>query len=213
MTHVLRLTTSILGEHSVSTRLLDTLEAELRAQSGELRITHRDFGAEPIPHFDARWLAALTTPKAERTAAQQQKVAFSDRLIAELRTADVLLIGLPMYNFTVPSMLKAWNDHVARAGSTFEYTESGPRGLLANKPVFLVSSMGGVHEAGATDYLRPYMKQFLGLLGITDIRFITASGVNLGEEPRAAAIASAEAEIKRAVSAYRQAKLTREEAA
>ena len=90
---------------------------------------------------------------------------------------------------------------------------TGPKGLLADKPVFLVSSMGGVHEIGETDFLRPYMKQFLGLLGISDIRFISARGLNLGEEARAEAIANAEAEIKAAVGAYQQAKLAREEAA
>ena len=213
MTHALRLTTSILGENSVSTGLLDTLETELRDQGEDLTVTHRDFSAEPIPHFDGDWLAAIMTPQAERSAEQQRKADFSDRLIDELRSADMLLIGLPMYNFTVPSMLKAWNDHVARAGTTFEYTESGPKGLLADKPVFLVSSMGGVHEIGETDFLRPYMKQFLGLLGISDIRFISARGLNLGEEARAEAIANAEAEIKAAVGAYQQAKLAREEAA
>ncbi|GAB5499753.1 MAG: FMN-dependent NADH-azoreductase [Pseudohongiellaceae bacterium] len=213
MTHALRLTTSILGEHSVSTHLLDKLEAQLRAQGEDLTVTHRDFSVEPVPHFDSDWLGAVMTPESDRSEGQQRKADFSDRLISELRDADVLLIGLPMYNFTVPSMLKAWNDHVARAGNTFEYTAAGPQGLLADKPVFLVSTMGGIHQAGESDFLRPYMKQFLGLLGITDIRFITASGLNLGEEPRAKAIAAAEAEINDAVTNYRKAIQTEERAA
>lgn len=213
MTHALRLTTSILGENSVSTHLLDKLETQLRAQGDDLTVTHRDFSVEPIPHFDSDWLGAVLTPESERTDEQQRKADFSDRLISELRDADVLMIGLPMYNFTVPSMLKAWNDHVARAGNTFEYTAAGPQGLLADKPVFLVSAMGGIHKEGESDFLRPYMKQFLGLLGITDIRFITASGLNLGEEPRATAIAAAEAEINNAVSSYRKATQTEERAA
>lgn len=207
MTNVLRLTTSILGAHSVSTELLDSLEAELRAQGEELTVTHRDFSAEPIPHVDADWLGALMTPEADRTDEQQRKVDFSDRLIQELKDADLLLIGLPMYNFTVPSMLKAWNDHVARAGSTFQYTDAGPKGLLANKPVFLVSTMGGIHQQGESDFLRPYMQQFLGLLGLTDLRFITASGLNLGEESRAKAIADAKAAINEAVNVFRQQRL------
>lgn len=213
MTHALRLTTSILGENSVSTHLLDKLETQLRAQGDDLTVTHRDFSVEPIPHFDSDWLGAVMTPESERTDEQQRKADFSDRLISELRDADMLMIGLPMYNFTVPSMLKAWNDHVARAGNTFEYTAAGPQGLLADKPVFLVSAMGGIHKEGESDFLRPYMKQFLGLLGITDIRFITASGLNLGEEPRATAIAAAEAEINNAVSSYRKATQTEERAA
>ncbi len=205
---VLQLNSSILGENSVSNQLVATLIERLQAAGDALDIRQRDFSVEPIPHVDGPWLQALMTPEADRSDSQQQKVDFSDALIAELKAADILIIGLPMYNFSVPSMLKAWNDHVARAGSTFKYTDTGPVGLLENKQVFLVSAMGGVHEIGESDYLRPYMQQFLGLMGLTDISFITAAGLNMGEEPRAAGIARAEAEIDAAVQAYRQARVT-----
>lgn len=212
MTRVLQLNTSILGEHSVSSGLIDKLTGSLQAAGEDLDITVRDFSAQAIPHFDAGWLQALMTPEADRSEAQQAKVDFSDQLIAELQAADVLIIGLPMYNFSVPSMLKAWNDHVARAGATFKYTDSGPVGLLNDKKVFLVSAMGGIHKVGESDFLRPYMKQFLGLMGLSDITFITAAGLNMGEEPRAEAIARAENEIDDSVAAYRQAR-QQEEAA
>ncbi len=201
---VLQLNSSILGDNSVSNQLLATLTERLQAAGEKLEIQQRDFSVEPVPHFDEHWLQALMTPAADRSDSQQQKVDFSDTLIAELKAADILIIGLPMYNFSVPSMLKAWNDHVARAGATFKYTDTGPVGLLENKKVFLVAAMGGVHKVGESDYLRPYMQQFLGLLGLTDISFVTASGLNMGEEPRAEGIAQAEAEIDAAVQAYRQ---------
>ncbi|MCI5106003.1 MAG: NAD(P)H-dependent oxidoreductase [Pseudomonadales bacterium] len=201
---VLQLNSSILGDNSVSNQLLATLTERLQAAGEKLEIQQRDFSVEPVPHFDEHWLQALMTPEADRSDSQQQKVDFSDTLIAELKAADILIIGLPMYNFSVPSMLKAWNDHVARAGATFKYTDTGPVGLLENKKVFLVAAMGGVHKVGESDYLRPYMQQFLGLLGLTDISFVTASGLNMGEEPRAEGISRAEAEIDAAVQAYRQ---------
>lgn len=201
MTHVLQLTTSILGDNSVSNQLISKLISGLRERHGDLELTERDFSQQPIPHVDGEWLQALMTPEADRSDAQQQKVNFSDQLIAELQAADVIVIGLPMYNFSVPSMLKAWNDHVARAGVTFKYTDSGAVGLLTDKQVYLVAAMGGVHQVGESDFLRPYMKQFLGFLGLTDISFITASGLNLGDEPRAEGIASAEQEINDVLAA------------
>ncbi len=198
-TKVLRLTTSILGEASVSTSLIDGLVERLSAVVGALDVVERNFGKTPIPHFDGEWLTAIMTPEADRSDAQQRKAAFSKELITELQNADVVVIALPMYNFSVPSMLKAWNDHVARAGETFKYTDKGSVGLLNDKKVFLVTAMGGQHEPGKTDFLRPYMRHFLGFLGLKDITFITASGLSMGDEPRAAGLASAEAEIDAAI--------------
>lgn len=206
MTRVLSLNTSILGDNSVSSTLIQELLQGL-GQDRELQVTERDFGSEPVPHVDGDWLQALMTPTAQRSAGQQDKADYSDTLIAELQAADVLVIGLPMYNFSVPSMLKAWNDHVARAGVTFKYTDSGAVGLLRDKKVYLVAAMGGIHQVGESDFLRPYMKQFLGLLGITDITFITASGLNMGEQPRAEGIRAAREEIARAIQVHRQQRI------
>ena len=194
MKNVLRITTSILGEGSISSKLMDELLAGLGDRE-PLQVVERNFTDEPIPHLDASWLGAISTAEAERSAEQQEKAAFSDRLIDELRAADTLLIGLPMYNFSVPSMLKAWVDHIARAGVTFKYTDSGAVGLLQDKRVYLVTAMGGIHEAGATDFLRPYMKQIMAFIGLSDVHFITADGLNMGPERREQGLARASKQI------------------
>jgi FMN-dependent NADH-azoreductase len=130
------------------------------------------------------------------SAEQQEKASFSDSLISEIQVADILVIGLPMYNFTVPSMLKAWIDHIARAGVTFAYTEQGPKGLLKNKKVYLVSAMGGVHDTAATDFLRPYMKLIMGFIGLDDVEIINAGALGMGEGLRAESLAAAQIKIQ-----------------
>ncbi len=195
MNKVLRISTSILGESSVSSQLVDELLGQLEVQQAQ-EVTHRNFAEEPIPHLDSAWLGALSTKEPDRSAEQKAKVEFSDRLIAELLDADTLVIGLPMYNFSVPSMLKAWVDHIARAGVTFKYTASGAVGLLQGKQVILVAAMGGIHEVGATDFLRPYMQQIMAFIGLDDVHFITADGLNMGEESRAQGLAKARSQIK-----------------
>jgi len=194
MKNVLRITTSILGEGSISSKLMDELLAGLGDRE-PLQVVERNFTDEPIPHLDAAWLGAVSTAEAERSSEQQKKAAFSDRLIDELMAADTLVIGLPMYNFSVPSMLKAWVDHIARAGVTFKYTESGAVGLLQDKRVYLVTAMGGIHEAGATDFLRPYMQQIMAFIGLSDVHFITADGLNMGPERREQGLARASKQI------------------
>jgi FMN-dependent NADH-azoreductase len=151
-----------------------------------LAVKEQNFSLAPIPHVDEQWLQALGTASDTRSFAQQDKVGFANELINELMAADRLIIALPMYNFTVPSMAKAWIDHVARAGVTFAYTEQGPKGLLKDKKVYLVTTMGGVHETCANDFLRPYIKLIMGFLGLADVEIITASGLNLGSEQREA---------------------------
>ncbi|PCI73884.1 MAG: FMN-dependent NADH-azoreductase [SAR86 cluster bacterium] len=183
MKNVLRITTSILGEGSVSSQLMAELVTKLGTEEA-LKVTERNFANQAIPHLDGPWLTALSTAHADRSPEQQAKVAFSDQLITELQAADILVIGLPMYNFSLPSMLKAWVDHIARAGVTFKYTDNGSVGLLGGKKVYLVAAMGGIHETGATDFLRPYMKQVLDFVGLSDVEFVTADGLNMGPERR-----------------------------
>lgn len=195
MNTILRISSSILGENSTSAQLTEELLQALSNRGDSLTVKERNFSQTPIPHVDDLWLQALVTPEEARTAEQMAKVAFSDELIAELVAADTLIIALPMYNFTVPSMLKAWIDHVARAGVTFAYTEQGPKGLLANKKVYLVTTMGGNHEAGVSDFIRPYMKLVMGFLGLTDVEIITAGGLNLGPEHKDAALRAAREQI------------------
>ncbi len=200
MKNVLHITASIVGEGSVSSMLMDELLAKLGTQE-TFDMTERNFANQEIPHLDGPWLAALSTAEADRSSEQQAKVAFSDQLIAELQAADTLVIGLPMYNFSLPSMLKAWVDHIARAGLTFRYTETGSAGLLEGKKVYLVAAMGGIHEAGATDFLRPYMKHILAFVGLSDVESITADGLNMGPERREKGLADARSQIARIVNA------------
>ena len=125
----------------------------------------------------------------------------------------MVVIGLPMYNFSLPSMLKAWIDHITRAGVTFRYTENGPVGLLADKKVYLVAAMGGEHETGATDFLRPYMKLILSFVGLNDVEIITADGLSIGPERREQGIAAARSRIASIVAEYSQNKANEEVAA
>ena len=199
MLKVLLLKTSILDAHNsqgVSSQLSDELLDRLREQHAGLEVTLRDFSQAPVPYFDNAWLQALMTPVDQRNAEQVRQASYSDVLIEEVQDADVLVIGVPMYNFMIPAMLKSWTDHIARAGVTFKYTASGSLGLLENKKVYLVLSSGGKHEEGVTDFIRPFMRVFLGFLGIKNVEFIVADGLNMGEEPRNAGFAQARKAIE-----------------
>lgn len=187
MTHVLQIRSSIFDdrEHQgISSQLGDELVASLAAREG-VSVQVHDFSTSPVPYFDHDWLQALSTPAEQRSSEQARKVAYSDGLIAELKQADVLVIGVPMYNFTVPAMLKSWTDHVARAGVTFRYTETGPVGLLTGKQVVLVLSTGGRHDEGVSDFMRPYLRTILGFLGMKELEIVLADGLNMGEASRA----------------------------
>lgn len=185
--NILQLKTSIFDgsdSQGVSSELSDELIAGLTRQNPDAIVTTRDFSKEPVPYFDGAWLQALTTPADNRTPAQQDKAAWSDAAIAEVQEADTVVIGAPMYNFTIPAMLKSWTDHVARAGVTFKYTDQGAIGLLQGKKVYVVVSTGGLHAEGVTDFMRPYLRTILGFLGLTDVTVVVADGLNMGEEPR-----------------------------
>ena len=203
MKNVLRITSSLFAEDSVTSLLMEELLMGFRANGEEFQIQERNFRQQPVPHLDGEWLQALSTPAADRSDEQQGKVDYSDALVAELQSADSIVIGLPMYNFSVPSMLKAWIDHVARAGVTFKYTESGPVGLLPGKRVYLVAAMGGLHQAGQTDFLRPYMKSIMGFIGLDDVEFISAEGLAMGDEARKNGLAKARSQIAKLVGAQR----------
>jgi FMN-dependent NADH-azoreductase len=144
-----------------------------------------------VPHLTAERFAAFGTPASERTLEQQRYVAESDALIDELRRAEVLVLGLPMYNFGVPSTLKAYFDHVARANVTFRYTAEGPVGLLTGKRAYVFATRGGQHAGTPGDLQTAYVRQFLGFIGIRDVEFIYAEGLALGPEQRERALAAA----------------------
>ena len=187
---ILQLNTSLFGEHGQSSRLAAEFAATLAAASAaSLRV--RDLASDPVPHLTAERFTAWATPAAERTVDQQRHVAESDALIGELREADVLVLGLPMYNFGVPSTLKAYFDHVARAGVTFRYTADGPVGLLTGKKAYVFATRGGQHSGTERDVQAAFVRQFLGFIGIRDVEFIYVEGLAFGDEQRARAVAAA----------------------
>ena len=200
----LQLNTSLFGDDAQSSRLAGQFVAALahaEQQVGHVNVDEpavvvRDLGRHPIEHLTAERFTALSTPAAQRTPEQKRIAAESDALIAELRAADVLVIGLPMYNFGVPSTLKAYFDHIARAGETFRYTETGPVGLLTGKKAYVVATRGGRHAGTPRDLQSAYVRQFLGFIGIVGVEFVYAEGLALGAESRAAALDEAGARIE-----------------
>lgn len=213
MENVLRISSGLFQESSVSSLLMDELLQAMRADDPHFQLQERNFNTQPVPHLDGAWLQAIMTAPADRSEEQQLKAGYSDGLIAELQAADTIIIGLPMYNFSVPSMLKAWVDHIARVGVTFKYTEQGVVGLLTGKKVVLVAAMGGVHEEGVSDFLRPYMKQVMSLIGLDDIEFVSADGLNMGPERREQGLVAARDQIARLIASHEQRSETMEEVA
>jgi FMN-dependent NADH-azoreductase len=194
MTHVLQLNSSLSGESGQSSRLASEFVGALAAATGAT-VQVRDLARQPLPHLTAERFSAFTTPASERSLEQQRHVAESDALIEELRRADVLVLGVPMYNFGVPSTLKAYFDHVARAGVTFRYTAEGPVGLLTGKRAFVFATRGGRYAGTDADLQSAFLRRFLGFIGISDVEFIYAEGLSLGPEQREQALAGALARI------------------
>jgi len=186
------------GSHS--TRLAQDLVATLRRQHPEATLTVRDLARTPHPVLDEAALGALFTPAAQRSPEQAARVALDDALIAEIQAADVVVLGVPMYNFGVSSQLKNWIDAIARARVTFQYTEKGPVGLLTGKTVYAVLARGGVHRDTPSDSQVPYLRSVLGFLGMTDLHFIYAEGLAMGPDAEAASIAAARAAIAQTLS-------------
>lgn len=187
---------------SYSRRLASALVARLQAAHPGAAVLRRDLAAMPLPHVDAAFVAATAVPDAERTPAQHAAMALSEALVAELEAADILVIGAPMYNYSVPSALKAWIDHVVRARRTFRHTPEGPVGLLRDRPVHVVTASGGVYGEGpgtAADFLTPYLRTVLGKIGLQDVRVLRIEGLAVGPEAEAASLARAEAALERAV--------------
>lgn len=175
---VLKLNSSGRIDGSATRALTADVVGALAARYGDVEIVERDLAAGGIPFVDEAWIAANFTPAEERTEEQRRTLALSDRLVEELRRADVLVMGVPMYNFGVPAVLKAWVDMIARARLTFRYTDSGPEGLLTGKKAYVVVASGGVAVGSETDFATPYIKQALAFVGITDVELISAERIN-----------------------------------
>ena len=196
MTNILQINSSVFSDQGVSSKLADDFVQRLRQRDPKAQLVRRDVTADPVPHLDGERLQALMTQKSERTTAQQAMVDYADTLIREVQNADVLVLGLPMYNFSVPSTVKAWFDHIARAGVTFRYTDSGSQGLLTGKKAYVFTTRGGVHRNTPTDSQTPLVKTFLAFLGITDVDFVYAEGLNMGENAKSVGMVQAESRIE-----------------
>lgn len=199
--NILQINSSIRADESQSSRLASAIVERLQAlrQAEGLppaRLTRRDLAQTPHPALDAGALLALATAAAERSPEQAARVALDDRLIAEVQDADVLVLGVPMYNFAIPSQLKNWFDAIARAGTTFRYTEQGPEGLLKNKQVHLALARGGVYRDTQNDTQLAWLRTMLGFLGMTDVHCFYAEAQSMGAEAAQAAQAQALAEVR-----------------
>ena len=198
MTTLLQINASINKGKGQSSLLADQFVAAFRQRLPEAKIVVRDVAAaEPVPHLNAERFGAFITKSEERSDEQHAVVAYSDALIEELKQADVIVLGLPMYNFGVPSQLKAYFDHIARAGVTFKYTEQGPVGLLTGKKVYVFAARGGLYAGTPLDTQTNYVRDFLRFLGMTDVEFVYAEGLAISKESREAGLAQAVAEIAR----------------
>ena len=180
---------------AVSTRLANEFVAGLRAANPAAALTVRDLAATPHPLLDEAALGALFTPAEQRTPEQAARVALDDALIAEIQAADVVVLGVPTYNFGVSAQLKNWIDAISRARVTFQYTANGPEGLLKGKRVFAVLTRGGIYKDTPADTVAPYLKNVFGFLGMTDVQFIYAEGLAMGPDAEKAALEGARTRI------------------
>ncbi len=198
---ILQIDASARGGQSESRRLTSEFIRRWRADNPEDVIIRRDIVDDPLPHINSLFLDGMMTPEGERTPEQQRAIDRSDELIRELLDADVLVLGVPMYNFGIPSTLKAWVDHISIAGRTFEYTADGPKGLVRNRPVYILSTRGGIYGDSPMEHQTSYLKTLFGFLGITDVHIIQAEGLNISPENRDKSVADAVDQIHETLEA------------
>ena len=197
MSNVLLIHSSVFGANSQSLGLARDFLKRYPHRS----VVERALTPQTMPHLDGETFLAMGLPAGELDERQQAAVALSDELIAELEAADTIVLAAPMYNFSIPSTLKAWIDHVARRGRTFRYTELGPEGLLKEKKVFVLIARGGLYGKGAPaaafDFQEPYLRTVLGFLGLTDVTFVRLEGLAMGPDAANVHRSKALAEIER----------------
>ena len=180
MSRVLIIESSARQQDSVSRQLTQQFISQWQAAHPADQITVRDLAINPVPHLDSTLLGGWMKPAEQRNEIEQQALERSNQLTDELVEADVLVLAAPMYNFAIPSTLKAWFDHVLRAGVTFKYGETGPQGLLTGKRAYVLTARGGIYAGSSLDHQEPYLRQVLGFVGIHDVTFIHAEGLNMG---------------------------------
>jgi FMN-dependent NADH-azoreductase len=195
MSTILQINTSLFAGDGQSSQLAQRFVDGYRSRHADTQVIVRDLVSEPVPHLDAQRFSAFTTPADARSAEQNAVLTYSDALVDELRRADVVVLGLPMYNFGVPSQLKSYFDHIARAGVTFQYTATGPVGLLTGKKAYVFAARGGLYAGTALDTQTNYVRDFLTFIGISYVEFVYAYGLAMGPEPKAAALAKAHGTI------------------
>jgi len=192
MTTLLHIDSSPLYGRSVSRELTAAFVTQWKAAHADGRVIDRDLNATVIPPVNAEWVGAVYTPEQARTPEQKKLLLLSDSLLVELEQADEYVIGVPMHNFGVPSVLKLWIDQIARVGRTFAYGEKGPKGLLVGKKATLIIATGGIYDAqtqmASFNFVEPYLRSVFGFLGVTDTTFLTAGGtavLNQGKDRKA----------------------------
>ena len=204
MSTLLHINSSVRTQGSISRLLTSEFVTKWKSAHPEDVIIERDLATHPAPHLTEQVMGAVFTPTPQRSPTQAQDAQVADGLIAELMAADVIVLGAPMYNFSVSSSLKAWIDHVARAGVTFRYSDTGPVGLLTGKKVYVFTARGGVYSRGpgaAMDFHETYLRAVLGFIGLTDIRFIHTEGLAMGEAAMEHAIAGSRDTIDQLLAA------------
>ena len=193
MKKILFISSSISGDKGHSVQLAQQFIEKLPKQS--VALDTLDLNATPVPHLDMAEMAAWMTPVEQRNDEQQRLAAVSDDIVARIKAADVLVLGVPMYNFGIPSQLKALLDRVARAGITFKYTEQGPVGLLEDKPVVIFATRGGIYQGTSMDSQTPFLQTFFNFVGLKDIHFVYAEGLNMGTDAQQTALNAAKARL------------------
>lgn len=200
MANILVLNSSVLGDGSVSKILVEEAIHRILEANPGATVQNRDLGASPAPHLvtaNIKGIRGIPATEAELAAR-----ALSDELIAELRAADTLVIGAPMYNFSIPTGLRSWFDYVLRPGETFSYSEAGPKGLITGKRVIVIQTRGGLYSEGPNkviDFQEPYLRTLLGFIGLTDVAFIHAEKLGFGPEAREAAVTAGKVNIASAI--------------
>jgi FMN-dependent NADH-azoreductase len=201
---LLHIDSSILSANSTSRLLTAEIVAAWKAAHPDTTVEYLDLAANAPSHFGADALGIKTGVQAQPTEAQQRENELSEQLVSQFLASDVIVVGAPLYNFSVPTQLKAWIDRLAQIGRTFKYTDKGPVGLAGGKTVIVASSRGGIYsttEGGqAAEHQESYLKVIFGFFGITDVRFVRAEGLAMGDAPKAAALASARADIRAATT-------------
>ena len=195
--NILHISSSSRGSASYSNRVAHQVLDELTRRNPGATVALRDLARDPMPHIDDDFVAATKSPDGPQTERQRALLAQSDALVDELFAADVIVIAAPMINFTIPSTLKSWIDHVARAGRTFSYGAAGPKGLVTGKQVILIGARGGVYADAMKplDFQLPYLKSVLGFLGMTDVTALEVEGTAFGPDAAEQAVAAASARM------------------